>query len=109
MRPPPRPPLSRRLNQKYSEVVREAESYRAAVEAAAPGSEQRRRSLAALWRLGAGKWRLLEAWKAARRNLHADLGDLRARVAEYAARAERQGGAGGAGGGGREEGQEAQG
>ncbi|EFJ51188.1 hypothetical protein VOLCADRAFT_88016 [Volvox carteri f. nagariensis] len=45
-----------RLNQKYNDVVREADQCRAAV------------------------------WKRARRNLHVDLGDLRERVAEYVAR-----------------------
>ncbi|KXZ53991.1 hypothetical protein GPECTOR_5g103 [Gonium pectorale] len=76
-----------RLNQKYGEVVREAEAQRAAVEAAS-GPEERHRCVMALWRLGASKWKLLEVWKRARRNLHADLTDLRDRVAEYVARGE---------------------
>ncbi|GLI62794.1 hypothetical protein VaNZ11_005542 [Volvox africanus] len=74
-----------RLNQKYNEVVREADAHRAAVEAAR-GSEEQSRCIRALWRLGATKWKLLEVWKQARRNLHADLGDLRDKVAEYVAR-----------------------
>ncbi|GIL48784.1 hypothetical protein Vafri_5224 [Volvox africanus] len=74
-----------RLNQKYNEVVQEADAHRAAVEAAR-GSEEQSRCMRALWRLGATKWKLLEVWKQARRNLHADLGDLRDKVAEYVAR-----------------------
>ncbi|KAG2486988.1 hypothetical protein HYH03_014360 [Edaphochlamys debaryana] len=74
-----------RLNLKYNEVVREAEAHRAAVEAVA-GAEERGKSVQALWRLGASKWKLLEAWKAARRNLHADLIQLRSRATEYISR-----------------------
>ncbi|GIL69412.1 hypothetical protein Vretimale_13503 [Volvox reticuliferus] len=74
-----------RLNQKYNEVVHEADAHRAAVEAAR-GPDEQNRCIRALWRLGATKWKLLEVWKQARRNLHADLGDLRDKVAEYVAR-----------------------
>lgn len=71
-----------RLNQKYNEVLRQADEYIACAEAATK-EDDKRRWHEELWRHGARYWRLVRVWREVRGALHQDLTAIRGAVAAY--------------------------